>query len=196
MNPLVSVDEIYDRENSSNRVSRYGVYLRQRAHWFEPDEFEPMSPTAFAVQAWRIACSPVMSPGYVRLGPDVWDVTCRHGDEPGLMVADVAVRLPWPSALYRAELTRGWTGWAQWPNLADGRRPQLNPDDDRAALLFTVELRVPIRESDLPPAPCVGAQAEVADAKRSVAAVCRLVNDTAGPLVFALLESADLRARR
>jgi hypothetical protein len=132
----------------------------------------------------------------VRLGPDVWDVTCRHADEPDLMVADVEVRLPWPSALYRAELTKGWTGWAPWPNCADARRPQLNPDEDRAALLFTVELRVPIRASDLPPAPMVGAQVDVAVAKRSVGAVCRMVNDTAGPLVTALLDSADLRVRR
>jgi hypothetical protein len=195
MNPRVNVDEIYDRENSSNRVSRYGVYLRQRAHWFEPDELKPMSPTAFAVQAWRIACSPVMSPGYVRLGPDVSDVTCRHADEPGLMVADIEVRLPWPHALQCAELTGGWKGWARSRDY-DGRRPHLDPDDDRAALLFTVELRVPIRESDLPPAPSVGAQVDVADAKRSVAAVCRMVNDTAGPLVSALLASSDLRASR
>lgn len=84
MNPIVSVDDEYDRDNASDGISRFAGYVRQRAHLFV-DDWEPLSPVTFAVTVWSIATSPVMTPPYARVSPRVWDIECRHGDESHLL---------------------------------------------------------------------------------------------------------------
>jgi hypothetical protein len=64
---LVWVDEQYDRQFTSDGVSRYAAYLRARGHLFA-DEDGPVDQAGFAVLAWRTATSPVTS-AHRRTGP-------------------------------------------------------------------------------------------------------------------------------
>jgi hypothetical protein len=183
---LVGTDETYDRANASDGVSRYGAYLSQRAHLFTGVDGGPPDVVTFTVLAWRIACPPVMSPGYVRRRSGITGITLRHCDEPDVLVADVEVRLPWPAGL------RPWDGplnsWRDWQSHhgRDDQEPhRLAPrDDDKPALLHTAHLWLPIRHTDLPePRLRVAGDIDTDDAKRAVRGVCSLVNEVAGPVV-------------
>jgi hypothetical protein len=191
---LVRVDEVYDREFASNGVSRYGAYVRSRAHLFA-DEGTPLDPVGFTVLAWEIANSPVMSPGYVRRRPDIEAVTCRHSEEPGALVADVEVRVRWPAELPRSGPLAGWRSWALEDSWGDQPPRNVEPGDDKPALLITAHMWVPIPELSLPAPrwPTLPGDVNVADAKRAVAAVCRHVNAAAGPVVSALRGSGGQR---
>jgi hypothetical protein len=185
---LLWVDEVYDREFGSDVVSRYGAYLRSRAHLFA-DEGTPLDAAGFTILAWQIANSPVMSPGYVRRRPDIEAVTCRHSEEPGALVADVEARLRWPPGLHASGPLAGWRSWALEENWGDQPPRYVEPGDDQPALLITAHLWVPIPEPSLPaPRHTLPGDVDVADAKRAVAAVCRHVNAAAGPLVAAVRE--------
>lgn len=141
---VVWVDDFHDRESASDGVSRFGAYVRQRAHLFADGLDGPLRQVDFAATAWAIACSPVMSPGYVRARPDVWAVTCFAGEEGRVLVADVEVRLPWPPEWRNTGSVIGWTGWARSTS-GWGEPPVLvEPEDKAQALLVTVHLRVPI----------------------------------------------------
>jgi len=187
---VVWVDEGYDRELASDGVSRYGGYLRSRAHLFA-DEDAPLDPVGFAVLAWQIASGPVMSPGYVRRRPDIEAVTCRHVEEPGLLVADVEVRLSWPAGLNRGGPLAGWRSWVMGDGWGDEPPRYVEPGDDRPALLVTAHLWLPIPEPSLPaPRHIPAGDVDVATAKRAVEVVCRHVNAAAGPVVAVVRESS------
>jgi hypothetical protein len=184
---LVWVDDTHDREAASDGVSRYGAYLRDRAHLFD-DDGAPLDTVSFAVLAWRTASSPVMAPGYVNLRRDVTAVTCRPGEEPGLLVADVEVRLPWPPDLPWGPMT-GWQSWQRTRSWS-GDEPDSYADprrEDRPALLVTAHLRVPVRDDQLQaPRRSRPGRPDTGDAKRVVRTLCRLVNAEAGPRVALL----------
>ncbi len=63
------VDEDWDRANASDRVSRYGAYLRGHTELFDPWRDAPsritQNPNEFAIAAFQVATGPIMSPGYV-----------------------------------------------------------------------------------------------------------------------------------
>ncbi|MGQ0847183.1 MAG: hypothetical protein ACT4QF_23940 [Sporichthyaceae bacterium] len=177
MRPIVAVDDAFDRDYASDGISRFGSYVRQRAHLLV-DDWEPLSPVTFAVTVWTIASGPMMSPGYVRTRPTVRGVNCRHADEPGWLLAEVAVALPWPSDLRDGADPQGWA--VGGPSHADERRP---------ALLVDGRIRIPISQDELP-RPSRFAALDVSIAKRAVAVVCDRVNAHAGP-VLARLHSTD-----
>lgn len=194
MKPLVIIDEADDRESASDGISRFGAYVRQRAHLFV-DDWEPLSPVSFAVTVWSVATSPVMSPPYARLGADVWGISCHHGDEPGVLVVDVEVRLPWPIELRDDETMRGWADWARARRRDNDGVQLLDPVQDRVAALFSAHLRVPIHE-DLLPLPCRFGALDVVIAKRAVAVVSDQINAIAGPVVAQLRELDSVGGRR
>jgi hypothetical protein len=188
---LVSVDEEYDRLSASDGVSRYGVYLRSRAHLFS-DEGAPLDPVGFTVLAWEIANSPVMSPSYVRRRRDVTAVTCRRAAETDGLVADVEMRVRWPAALNGLGALAGWRTWALEEGRGDQPPGYVEPSDDRPALLVTAHLWVPFPPEKLPaPRRARPGEVDVADAKRAVAAVCGHVNLAAGPVVAALRDNSS-----
>ncbi|MGQ0631953.1 MAG: hypothetical protein ACT4P1_13020 [Sporichthyaceae bacterium] len=181
MKALVVIDDAYDREHAADGVSRFGSYVRQRAHLFIED-WDPLSPPAFAAAVWSIATSPVMTPPYARISPRLWRIDCWHGDEPGLLVVNVEVRLPWPLE-YRDDTTLdGWTDWAPAQCWGNGTTQLLDPIEDRAAALFSAVLRVPIRE-DLLPVPCQIGTLDVSVAKCAIATIADQVNAIAAPVV-------------
>ena len=179
--PLVRVDDEYDADYASDRGSRFGGYLRQRARMFAEDG-EDLSAVAFAALAWQVASTPVMCPGYVRRRGDLEAIRAWHADEPGTLLVDVEVRLRIPGLLDGPA-----TGWASWSRHLPGEGGYdafLEPDDIKPAVLVTAHVRVPIPAGELlePKITRLGA-VDVHEAKTAVSIVCRWVNETAGPVV-------------
>jgi hypothetical protein len=193
-NPLAWVDEDYDVDYASDGISRFGSYVRQRAHLFV-DDWEPLSAASFAATVWSVATSPVMSPGYVRIRPDVWSLTCFPGEEPGFLLAELEVRVPWPAALRGGQELDGWFSWQRTTSWAHEETMYLEPVGDRRSLLVTSVLRVPIDEGILP-TPCRFAALDVSTAKRAISVICTEVNATAGPVVARLRATAPIGAQR
>jgi hypothetical protein len=193
MTPIVGIDDAYDRDYASDGISRFGAYVRQRAHLFVAD-WEPLTPVTFAVTLWTIATGPVMSPGYVRVRTSVSAVTCRHAEEPGLLLAEVRLRLPRPADRRGADIVQAWSDWTLTTDV-DGVGTTWSPPDEhcRAALL-SARLRVPIREDQLP-VPTRFAALDVTGAKRAIAVICEQVNTHAAPVVAALRGSLIGAAR-
>lgn len=190
--PLVTVDESYDRHYASDGISRFGAYVRQRAHLFV-DDWEPLSPVTFAATVWAIATGPVMSPAYVHSRRDITSVACRNGDEPGVLIAEVNLCLAWP-----LELTGALDGWTSWQRLRDPDEdePRFAPPlEDRPALLLGAQMSVPIKADQLP-GPSRFAALDVAVAKRAVGVVCRMVNEQAGPVVDLVRAAGAVGDRR
>ncbi|MGQ0843477.1 MAG: hypothetical protein ACT4QF_05025 [Sporichthyaceae bacterium] len=192
--PIVWTDDLYDRDYASDGLSRFGGYVRQRAHLFV-DDWEPLSPAAFAATVWTIATSPVMSPPYVHLRPDVSAVTCRHAEEPGLLLAEVEIRLRWPAGLNDFPDLCGWSSWDRWIDRPTNDVHLIAPSEHKRALLTTATLRVPIPETKLPTS-CRFAEADVAIAKRAVAAVCSAVDVHVRPVLAYLATATIIGADR
>lgn len=183
---LVYVDEVYDREMASDGGSRYGAYLRRSRLLAGADE-EPLDAVEFAAEAWRIACSPVMSPGYVRTAEEIYAVECRRGlDEPDALVVETDLRLPHTRTIPGGKRLLGWRDWCRARLSGDEATFLTEPDEQVSALLFTARLQMPVRIEDLP-APATTGLTDVEEAKAAVAVVVAEINTHLGPAV------ADLR---
>jgi hypothetical protein len=181
---FVWADDAYDGDYASDGTSRFGAYLRQRAHIYDGEE---LGPVAYAVAVWGIANAPVMAPGYVRLGPVVESVLCRRSEDADALIASVETRLPWPEPLRRDPSLRSWVSWSRSQDWSDDEPRRLEPTDERPALLTTAELRIPIKAADLP-----DLRADVPDvqaAKQVVHELCRLVSELARPVLARLHEA-------
>lgn len=186
---LALIDEDYDRVNASDGISRYGVYLAQRPRDFAGWDPEPLSPSEFAVAAWRIATAPIMHPGYVRTRPDLVGIRAGFAeDEPSAVLTvsvpllhhDLVVRLPYEWRDWQPRHYRHDNSYSEWTA----------PDDQRPAVLATAEVRVPVPEALLPVPKHLRGPGLLADAREAVFTLAELVNDKAGPVV------ARLRDRR
>jgi hypothetical protein len=185
---LLWVDEAGDREVASDRQSRYGAYLRYEAHRFSPDSDSgpATDPAEFAGLAFQVACSPVMSPGYVRTHPRVAAVRWRWE-------ACVELELVAPHPPSVRDALASWPGW-RTVNLG-GDQGWIEPDHPSRPVAFTtVTVRVPIHPAGPVglPSPAYGGGAagrlipDVDVAKLAVAAVCGQVNQHANRLLDAL----------
>jgi hypothetical protein len=184
------VDEVWDRSNASDRVSRYGAYLRSHTELFNPWREAPNGitedPGEFAIAACRVGTGPIMSPGYVRWHPHVLDHQVSHGDnpEPGRLVCKVTLATHPPM----------WLGspWQSWTSYMG--RDWSEPDDAQHAALARLELRWPLQVATLPQPgrPARAGYPNLADAKASVRALVAAFNATAGP-VLAKLEGGERR---
>jgi hypothetical protein len=184
------VDEDWDRTNASDRVSRYGAYLRGHTELFDPWREAPNGitedPGEFAIAALQVATGPIMSPGYVRWHARVLDYKLDRGldPEPGRLVLKVALATSLP-----IWLGSPWWGWTTYMG-----RDWCEPDDDRHAALARLELRWPIAVATVPHPrpPARSGYPNLRDAKASVRALVGAINQTAGP-VLAKLEGGDQR---
>jgi hypothetical protein len=184
------VDEDWDRTNASDRVSRYGAYLRSHTKLFDPWQDAPEGitedPGEFAVAALQVATGPIMSPGYVCWHPRVLDHTVSYGEDPNpdrlVLKVTLASSLPM------------WLGSPWWSWTTYMGRDWSEPDDDKHAALARLELRWPIPVATLPrPRPPAGpGQPNLQDAKAAVRSLVAAINQTAGP-VLAKLEGGERR---
>jgi hypothetical protein len=182
------VDADWDRSQASDRISRYGAYLRSHTELFDPWHGQDapdritQDPGEFAVAAFRMATGPIMSPGYVRWHPRVLDHQLSYGDNPesGRLVCQVTLAISLP--LWLGSPWRSWT-----PDLG---RDWREPDEDRHAALARLALRWPLPVASLPhpSTPTRPGHPNLLDAKASVRALVAAINTTAGP-VLAQLEA-------
>lgn len=96
------LDWDYDRANAdAGTASRYDNYLRLRSREFEYIDYD--DPTvAFAVEAWRTATGPVMSPPLVRRDERVCAALLSRSYWDGQLAAEVTLVAPTPSGLRSA----------------------------------------------------------------------------------------------
>lgn len=192
---LVYVDDDYDADNASDRVSRYGAYLRQQPDLFRDswqDEPAPIStPEEFAVHAWRIATAPVMVPGYARVRPDLHRITLHRDDEDEALYADIHVPLS------HRQIGGGpkhfpyaWQDWESEPDYSGGQYlGMLEPRSfKKVSVLATAVVRVPGRHwGGLITPTAYEGRTLLDEARQAVFMVAQHINDDAGPIVATLL---------
>jgi hypothetical protein len=184
------VDSDWDRANASDQVSRYGTYLCNHTELFDPWHEAPngitRQPGDFAIAAFRVACGPIMSPGYVRWHPRVLDHQVGYGDDPDpdRLVIDLTLGIALPL----------WLGSPWWSWTTYMGRDWSEPDEARHAALASLRLRWPLPAATLPKPrpPARSGQPNLADARASVRALVAEINRTAGP-VLARLEGGERR---
>jgi hypothetical protein len=184
------VDEDWDRTNASDRVSRYGAYLRSHTElfnpWRETAKGITQDPGEFAIAAFRVASGPIMSPGYVGWHPRVLDHQVNYGDDPNPARLICTVTLTTALPLW---LGSPWWSWTTYLG-----RDWSEPDEGRHAALARLELRWPLPVATLPrpDRPTRAGYPNLRDAKASVRALVDQINRTAGP-VLAKLEGGERR---
>ncbi|MFF4574860.1 hypothetical protein [Streptomyces sp. NPDC001410] len=192
---LVRVDD-YDARNASDGRSRYGAYLAARLDWFHeygvPDQ--PLSPAEFAAAAWTVATSPVMSPGYVRIRPDLSGITSAFSEDgEGRLLFEIQVPLDHYDlrAECRSRIPRAWRDWQPGSVLdtdsSGPYRPRREPDSQRPALLTTAVMRLVAEDTWglVTPQHTTG-DGLVDDANRAIAVLAANINEHGGPMVAAL----------
>jgi hypothetical protein len=169
---ILVVREVFDRVHASDGHSRYGVYLRQHARYFDDDRGPTADPVEFASAAFAIARTPIMGPPYVGTHPrvvhveQVWDVNDRCGVSLGFAVPTterIAGMLPVDVA-----------GWQR-----DGSEgPYYAPERlDRTAAYTQLVVRIPFPQALLPvPAYSKEGLPNVDVAKRAVRTICNHAN--------------------
>ena len=180
------VDRDHDRASASDRVSRYGAYLRDHAGLFDPWQDAPDGvtgdPVEFAIAAFRIATGPIMSPGYVRWHGRVCDYAAGRTEDDGRLLLSVTLAVPSP-----VRLGWDWRGWER-----DFHDRYLEPDDRHPVALGRLELRWPVPTDQLPTPgrPRRPGVPNRGDATGAVAVLVEQVNATVRPVL------AELEARR
>ncbi|MEU5322971.1 hypothetical protein AB0G67_40405 [Streptomyces sp. NPDC021056] len=192
---LVYVNDRYDQENASDRISRYGAYLRQRTDQFRDawsDTPAPIEdPGEFAVNAWRVATAPVMVPGYAQTRPDLHAVTLHRDEDDHGLYADIHV--PLRHMHIGGDAKRFPYSWQDWDAERDHR------DDDfpvllmprstkKPSILATAVVRVSGREWPHLVTPTAHDGPRLLDeARETVTTVAHHINTDAGPIVAKLL---------
>ncbi|MEV7871480.1 hypothetical protein AB0P17_36520 [Streptomyces sp. NPDC088124] len=174
---LARIDDGYDQDRASNGISRYGAYLDQHIGEFheygEPNT--PLPAAEFAAAAWRVATSPVMSPGYVTWRPDIAGVDCAFTKDGQLMLA---LTLPVPHSALSARVPYGWRDWER-----DHYAPTEGPyhrltEPEGPAVLVTAEVRIVVNELAVPSH--VRGPGLLDDARTAVGFLVHRLNDAAG----------------
>ncbi|WP_406467083.1 hypothetical protein [Streptomyces sp. NBC_01594] len=186
---LALVDDEHDRRNASDGYSRYGAYLKQRPTRFhEYDQAEkPLPRQEFAAAAWEVATSPVMSPGYVEIRPDLRAIAPTFADDEVGLVVDVHVSLHHYDLRAARDIPLGWQDWEMERHYLSPYAYYLEPGSKRPAVLTTTVVRLVVDGSwGLPPQEHTSGHGLVDDAKRAVTALAAGINRHAGPIVAAL----------
>ncbi|WP_371480547.1 hypothetical protein [Kitasatospora sp. NBC_00315] len=140
---LALIDDEHDKANASAGSSRFHSYLAVNASRLH-EHGAPLTAVDFAHAVWRIATSPVMSPGYVRIRPDLAGVTLVTT---GIDYDQVALRID--VALRHRVLARRPAGqpedWERDPwSSSNEWAAAIEPGLHRPALLLTATLLVPL----------------------------------------------------
>lgn len=140
---LTFVDDVYDREQATDGQSRYAAYLASNAHLLHNDG-EQLTATEFACSAWRIATAPIMSPGYVRIRPDLHAIAAESATADADQVAlRITVPLRHAALAHRPDRRLGDWQPDPWGERGPFRR-LVEPDTDKPLLLATATLLLPV----------------------------------------------------
>jgi hypothetical protein len=187
---LVTVDREYDQANASNGESRFATYVDRKrnefADWADPDT--AATPEQFALAAWRVATGPIMSPGYVRIRPDLHGIT-GHLDGDSQLYFDIAVPLGHHELRNNSTLAT-WSDWDSERH-TDSTFPNFyEPTTSRNAVLVTATVRISGKTWANLPKP-VPANSDlpvlVTAADDAIALITSQLNNDAAPLVRELL---------
>lgn len=183
---LARVDDAHDRDFASDRYSRYGAYLNQHLGDFHEygEPSTPLTAPEFAAAAWRVATSPVMSPGYVRIRPDIDRITPFFTEEGRLMLR---VMVPLVHGDLAGRVPGSWRDWEadRYGDAEDGTYARLLAPDDRQAVLVTAEARVIVDHVLIEPQHVCG-PGLLSDARQAVQILADYLNKDAAPAVDAL----------
>ncbi|MCP2337903.1 hypothetical protein [Actinomadura rupiterrae] len=195
------LNEHYDRDRASDGISRYGAYLRQNLHRFDPwGEGVDTDPADFTAAAWQVATSPIMSPAYLACRWDRVLSTAIQRAENGAALANLELAATAPREL-DGRITSGWNTWTH----DRGLRAYLEPSQEQMALYPTllprVNLLLPVPAAKLhQPSPTLTGQRpdKVTDAlltgaaKRVVATLAVALNELLVPIVAAMEQGRPL----
>ncbi|WP_051710333.1 hypothetical protein [Streptomyces sp. NRRL S-350] len=190
---LVRIDSAYDQEMADRAGgSRFAAYVQQNRKSFAPWDDEDPDPVEFAVTAWRTATGPVMSPGYVRLRPDLHRVRAGRDDYAG----DLAITIEVPLRHHHLAADRLPYGWADWQaaryQRGEDRYPALEEPETHqstVAVLTTSTVQILARGWPLPSPTLADIQGTglIAHAREAVDVLVDGINDHGGPVVACLL---------
>ncbi|WP_415961969.1 hypothetical protein [Streptomyces sp. 021-4] len=192
---LVAVADDYDREMGDSNApldSRFGRYLAQRMDYLWGED--RTDPAAFLIWAWAVAAPPVMSPGYIRIRPDLGAVRLTQSQEDGrlLVIVETPVQHGQLAPGVRPPYTvRDWET-DRYAYSSDGPSALQDPQDEsRPALLLSATLRLPADDWTLhqPAGEWPVEELLIDDAKQAVAVAVAAINRTAGPMVAKLVGS-------
>ncbi|MFG2904012.1 hypothetical protein ACGF13_02925 [Kitasatospora sp. NPDC048286] len=140
---LAVVDDEYDREHASGGWSRYATYLARHQHLLHEDG-QPLTAAEFACSAWQIATGPIMSPGYVRIRPDLHAITVVPAADDQGVALRVEVPLRHTALAHRPDRRLGDWQPDRWSTDRGPFRRLFEPDIDEALLLTTATLFLPV----------------------------------------------------
>ncbi|MEV5568707.1 hypothetical protein AB0L06_01545 [Spirillospora sp. NPDC052269] len=145
------ISEADDRDRASDGKSRYGVYLRQNLHQFDPwgENTIGTDPVEFVAAAWQVATSPVMSPPYLHCRWDRLLSTRILRAENGAALANLELVSSTPSQLELAGLARSWNSWSHSPSLGAYLEPSEQMMAQRPTLLPCMSLLCPVQADQL-----------------------------------------------
>lgn len=181
-----TIDDTYDRDYATDKVSRYGWYLASHADWFtETGKFTgPYAddPAEFATLAWSVASGPNMSPPYVQTHPLIARAAAYRSSEDGSLIGDIILcsDTPPPALLDLG----GWGGWHH----EHGRlyEPSARDIGRQARMLTSVRLMFRIDPELLYVPQDAPERLTVSDAKSAVARVAELLDAKTAPALAQL----------
>lgn len=142
---LLWIEYQNDKDNASDKVSRYGVYLRQNLAEFDGCD----DPEWFAMSAWHVATRE-MTPGFVSFRPDLHGITLSRDEETGSLFATVHVPVPnsrdlWPTLGVTDTWRSSRIPWSEAPLY---EAPAWRAE--RVAVLPLVDVRIAVNSAALP----------------------------------------------
>lgn len=187
---IVLMDRDHDIQNASDGYSRYGSYvggreLSFRDH-FAGNDTTPLAPNEFAAMAWEIANSPVMSPGLVRVRPDIHEVKVSpYSDGSGSEIV-LTIEVPLKHNALRGRPPYEWRDWHH-PWAPSETFPQYHGSepDEQPLLLVTATLALRPRFTLIAPTATTG-RALVEECLQAVSTLTDQINAVAAPMVAQL----------
>jgi hypothetical protein len=194
-------DADYDRRAASDGVSRFRKYLlthvrdgRLNACWDGTFSEDGDRAVEFCQVVWRLACAPLMAPGYVRWHPRVIAAEVRRSDWDDELVALVKLVAPQPPTLAGLLSIRTELPWLDRPTERRGDAVSFaDPDGEDLAraryatcdlnLGFPLELRTLAAPPD-------GPEDDVETrARLALSAIVNALNAAVDPVLAALEEA-------
>ena len=195
------IDYEYDRQMASDGRSRFAAYARRAAAtpdwvecWDGTWDDDLVRAVHFASESWRLATTPVMSPGYVRYHPRVRSGRVEVNPWDASLVAAVEIIIPQPRQLATARDSGDGSMWWDWQQESRcGEWFYLEPDDEDLSrcryMLATTKLAFPLPAGELPPAPD-GPGAWIEDAaQQAVTVLCAELKRVVDPVLTVLKNS-------